>query len=203
MSPIDLYTTIFVAMAKRGNVSDDFMTKIEKGLEDDLQLESRLNSDVIRLVYKFYGGHVNESNASDIVSRWLEDIPEVALRVRLTLEQATNSGLTAFVVIDRAMIKYPNFNWARLNVQTGSELTNFTNAAALINGNPNYGFKKSLGAAKSTSYSSIAFVAKELLITLNWEISFKTVRRLDSRTEECRSDTVHDRHIQSRIHCSR
>lgn len=60
-----------------------------------------------------------------------------------------------------------------MNILTGGEMTNFTTAVGLVNGNQYYGFNKSLGAARSTQYSSLAYIAKELLITLNGEVSLK------------------------------
>lgn len=105
MKPLDLYTTVYIAVAKRGNVTTEFINKIVTGMSDDLQYEANLDEEIINLVYKFYGGHITAENASTVLSRWLNDIPEIALRVRLTLQQATNSGLTALVTVGRAMLK--------------------------------------------------------------------------------------------------
>lgn len=173
LHPIDLFTTIFIAVAKRGTVSDDFIDKISRGLEDDLQHNANLSAEVISRVFKLYGGYITAANAQTVLARWLEDIPQIALRVRLTLEQATNSGMTAFVIIGRAMKTHPNFNWSKLNILTNGELTKYMDALVLVNGNQYFGFNKSLGAARSTLYSSIAYVAKELLIGLNGESSLK------------------------------
>lgn len=71
------------------------------------------------------------------------------------------------------MLKYPDFEWAKTNVLTGGELTNFTTAVMLVDGNQYYGFNKTLVAVRSTSYSSLAFIAKELLVQLNGEVSLK------------------------------
>lgn len=173
MKPLDLFTTLYVAVAKRGNVTGDFLTKISNGMMDDLQYNANLDEDVVALVYRFYGGFINATNAPIILERWLNDIPEIALRVRLTLQQATNSGLTSFVTIGRAIKKYPDFPWTKANILTGGELANFNAAITAVNGNQYYGFNKSLGAARSTQFSSIGYIAKELLINLNGEVSLK------------------------------
>lgn len=172
-SAIDLFTTVFVAVAKRGTVSDDFMAKIEKGLLDDLQHTARLDPEVIRLVYKFYESHIIAEEAPEVPDAWLEDIPDIALCLRLTVDQAVNSGLTSFVIVGRAMTKYPDFLWGRLNVLTQGELANYRNAINRVQGNAYFGFNKSLGCVRSTLYSSLAYVAKELLIQLNGEVSLK------------------------------
>lgn len=173
LKPIELFTTLYIAVAKRGTVTSDFVAKIINGLSDDLQYTADIDEDVIRLVYRYYGGYITANNAHEIMDLWLNDIPEVALRVRLTLQQATNSGLTSLVTIGRAILKYNDFPWARLNALTGGEVTNYGVAVNLVNGNQYYGFNKSLGAARSTQYSSLGYVAKELLISLNGETSLK------------------------------
>lgn len=125
------------------------------------------------MVYKFFGSFVNSTNAAAVLTAWTTDLPLSALRLRLTLEQALGSGMTAFIVVGRAILKYPDFPWAKLNMLTGGELTNYSLAMNAVNGNPYYGFNRTLGPVRSTLYSTIAYVAKDLLITLNGEVSLK------------------------------
>lgn len=96
------------------------------------------------------------------MNSWLTDIPIFALRLRLTLEQTTCFGMTAFIVVDKDMLKYLDFPWARLNILRVNELTNQLNAVRVVDRNAYYGFNKSLGPVRSTLYSSIAYVAKKL-----------------------------------------
>lgn len=74
------------------------------------------------------------------------------------------------------MTKYSTFNWAKLNLLTGGELACYSAALVIDGGNPYYGFNRDLGAARSTLYSSIAYVAKELLLQLNGETSLKNYK---------------------------
>lgn len=74
MKLLDLYTSVYIAVAKRGNVTTEFLNKVATGLMDDLQFEANLDEEVINLVYKFYGGHINADNAPDVLERWLQDI---------------------------------------------------------------------------------------------------------------------------------
>lgn len=98
---------------------------------------------------------------------WIADLPNGALRLQLTLEQALGSGMTAFIVVGRAMIKYPDFPWGRLNILTSGELANCLIALTTVNGNPYNGFNRTMEPVRSTLYSSIAYVAKELLGNTN------------------------------------
>lgn len=46
LSGIDLFATMFIAIAQRGNVSDEFMEKVGKGLADDLQHTTKTEAEV-------------------------------------------------------------------------------------------------------------------------------------------------------------
>lgn len=141
LAGIDLFTTLFVSNAKRENVSEEFMEKISKGIQNDLQHTAKLDSEIVSLVLKFNGDVITPENAQTVLNGWLNDLPQSALRLRLTLEQALGSSMTAFIVVGRAMIKYPDFPWAKLNILTGGELANYALALTAVNGNPYYGFK--------------------------------------------------------------
>lgn len=173
---VALIVTSYVGVAKRGMISERFVDKIQTGMKSDLGVEVTISSDIIHQAYNMFGRYVTATNASDVFERWLGDIPEHALRLRLSLTQETGSGLTAFIVIGRAMTRYPTFNWAKLNLLTSGELACYRAAIATVAGNPYYGFNRDLGAARSTLYSSIAYVAKELLLQLNGETSLKNYK---------------------------
>jgi hypothetical protein len=58
-------------------------------------------------------------------------------------------------------------------VLTQGELTAFNQAIVTVNGNPYYGFNTDIGNARSTKFSSLGYVSKELLIALNGETSLR------------------------------
>lgn len=82
------------------------MEKISKGLLDDLQHVTKIEGEVVSLVYRFYGGSINAENVQVVMDAWLADLPQAALRLKLTLEQSLGSGMTAFIVVGRAMIDW-------------------------------------------------------------------------------------------------
>jgi len=59
-------------------------------------------------------------------------IPDIALRLKLTLQQAAGSGLTLYVIIGRAYTKYENFPWGRANTLTGGELVSWETARQIL-----------------------------------------------------------------------
>lgn len=173
MSALQLLITTYVGAAKRGTVSDKFIEKIQTGIKDDLGENITLDIGVIHSTYVNFGRYINADNAKTVFDTWLTDVPEHALRLRLTLEQVSGSGLTAFLTIGKAIMKYKDFPWHKLDRLTDGEMTNYLGAIRVVNGNPYYGFNRDLKAAKSTNYSSIAYVAKELLIRIAGELSLK------------------------------
>lgn len=99
-----LIVTSYVGIAKRGTISERFITKIQNGMTTDVGVNVELSSEIIQQAYNVFGRHVNAGNAQGVFDRWLADIPEHALRLRLTL---------AFIIVGRAMSKYNTFQWAK------------------------------------------------------------------------------------------
>jgi len=56
-----------------------------------------------------------------------------------------------------------------VNTLTGGELVSWETARGIIGENLYYGFKRDMGAARSTLYKSAGYVARELLIKINRE----------------------------------
>jgi len=123
-------------------------------------------------------------------------IPDIALRLKLTLQQAAGSGLTFYVIIGRAHTKYENFPWGRANTLTGGELVSWETARQIIGENLYYGFKRDMGAARSTLYKSIGYVARELLVKINGE---RTLLRYASLTGNIKNKQALDRLIEQYI----
>lgn len=78
--------------------------------------------------------------------------------------QTVGAGLTCFTLIKIAITTYSDFPWNEVAQILNPEFGNWLAAAAAINDDPYYGFKSDLGAAKSTLYKNLAWVAAQLLI---------------------------------------
>lgn len=170
---IGYITNAFCALSKRGQVTDEFCNKINAAVRDELGVVVNLHSGTLNAIYKGYMQGVNENNAQDVFNRLDEMIPDIALRLKLTLMQASGSGLTLFMIIGRALRLYNDFPWSRVNTLTSGELANWTQAMRAIDGNLYYGFKRDLGVARSTLYKSLGYVAHELLMKINGEITLR------------------------------
>jgi len=166
---IDIIAHAYSALAKRGQATDEFCTKVRTSIQDELGVTINLTTSVINAVYKGYMTGVNETNAAEVFRALDALVPEIALRLKLTLTQAANSGLTVYIMIGRAIRKYRDFPWGRVNTLTGGEVLAWNGAQAIIGQNAYYGFKRDLEAARSTLYKSLGWVARELLVRINGE----------------------------------
>lgn len=166
---IENITLAYCALSKRGIVTEEFCTKIQNSLRDELGVTLTLNQNVINALYKGYLLNVNDQNAQAVFADLSNLIPDITLRLKLTLNQAAGSGLTLYVIIGRALRMYRNFQQGRVNILTGGELQNWNAAQALIGNNEYYGFKRDMGAARLTLYKSLGYVARELLVRINGE----------------------------------
>lgn len=166
---IENITLAYCALAKRGQVTDEFCSKIQSSVRDELGINLVLSQPAINALYKSYMTGVNELNAAQVFRNLDLMIPDIALRLKLTLQQASGSGLTLYIIIGRAMRIYYEFPWGRVNTLTSGELRNWQVARAAIGENLYFGFRRDMGEARSTLYKSLGYVARELLVKINGE----------------------------------
>lgn len=169
--PVAMLTYAFVAMAKRGTVSDEFCTKIVEGIKQDVGVTITMVADTIKTMWMYYGDVMNDLVAGTLFELWKDELPNNALRLRITLEQTLNAGLTTLTVTVRGLTDHPTFPWDQLIELSPyrSEMEALTNAVKAVGDNKYYGFRKDLGPAKGTLYKNLSYVAKELLIKVNGE----------------------------------
>lgn len=86
---LDSIVHILVAVVKRGTVTTPFLDKIINGVMIDLNKTVALEEEVIRLLYRNFGRSINSINIRDVFGRWTGQIPVNALRLSLTVLQAS------------------------------------------------------------------------------------------------------------------
>jgi len=106
---IDNITLAYCALAKRGQVTEKFCTKVQNSVTDELRVNITLFQAALNALYKGYMQGVNENNAKQVLSSLNNLIPDITSRLKLTLQQVAGSGLTLYVIIGRAFNKYQNF----------------------------------------------------------------------------------------------
>lgn len=163
---------VICAVARRGSVSDRFCDKITAALSEELNIQQLILSvPQMQLFYRHFGDRITAENVEVVMDSWTQLIPAAALRLRLTVDQAAGSGLTAMQIIGRAMNMYRDFDWQRVADILVPEMDNFNAAVQAVGDNKWYGFNKDLGVAKSTRFKNLTWVAKELLMKIGGEAS--------------------------------
>lgn len=87
-----------------------------------------------------------------------------SLQLRVTLEQAAETGLTQYHTIRKAFLEFPNFKWDRVAGVLPEDFAKFHAALNAAGANRYNGFHRDLGVAAATNFASLAWVAKELFI---------------------------------------
>lgn len=172
---VSMIVHVYLAVLKRGTMSDAFTDKIITGITADLRIANfRIEIAACRIFYAMFGAKITDTTIRDITDHWSTLLPVEALRLRLTVQQAAGSGLTALSVTGRAIRTYTDFDWGRIAQLYPDEWANFQAAVIAVGNNVWYGFRHDLGPVASTKYKNVSYVAKELLIKVNGEASLRT-----------------------------
>lgn len=163
-SGLSMLTTTYIAIIKRGQATPASIRKIQDGIRADLGIQMTLTQRAITSFYSRFIAGINDVTIQPIPDHWETLLPPEALRLRLTVQEVTGSGLTVVNIIEQALQTYPNFPWPVLVRLFPSEMNSVQTALTAIAGNPYYGFRKDLGPIRSTLYKNVGYVAKELLV---------------------------------------
>lgn len=167
---ITMIVHVYIACIKRGNITDKFANKIVTGLEADLGISQfEISAEVCNALYRNFSTYLDDTTMPTITQRWTGLLPARAMRLQLTVAQASGSGLTSLITIGRAIRIHTKFNWARIQSMFPDEWSNFTTAVRTVGDNVWYGYKKDIGVASSTKFKNIAYVAKDLMIKVSGE----------------------------------
>jgi hypothetical protein len=107
--------------------------------------------------YSRFTAGINDVTTQLILDHWETVLLPEALRLQLTVQQATGAGLTVINITEQALQTYPNFLWSVLVRLFPNEMNSVQNALTAITGNLYYGFRKDLGPVRSTLYKNVGF----------------------------------------------
>lgn len=184
-----LTTTIFCiylsAVAKMGNVTDAYMTKIQDRVRADINISLHGTfwiPEVVEATWNAIKSFVNQNNVPLAIERFVGSltnngvIPENAFHLRLVAQQIRGEGLTTASTIKKAMTLFPRFNWAAVFALLPVDYTNFTIAVNEIGTNAYYGYVQDTSRIRATGYLSLGWVAKELLVKVNGDVSLRNAK---------------------------
>lgn len=169
-------TTAVVSVCKTGTVSNKFNTKIASAINTELNQQIDLSPTLIRRFYSTFVRRIDAISAQGFFERTLALVPEVALRVRLTIEQASDHGITGLLMVRQAMMNYPTFRWHLLDVIKPGECRAVAEAFRAWDGNRYAGFSRNLGPMAATNYKLAVYTAKKLLMECSGMASLRGYR---------------------------
>lgn len=159
-----VYTMTYVALAKRGNITDNKLERVVAEVCAETNMRFDLTTEDITTLSKIMEPMVTEENAAVIMRGLSDSMAQFSLRLRIMIDQSARGGMTAYWTIRQAMVSFPTFDWWMLSRYLNDDFANFAHAVELVGDNEYYGFKSNLGRASHTNYKSLAWVAVQLLI---------------------------------------
>lgn len=162
-----------IALAKQGQANDMFLSKVQEGLKSDLNIDLTLEIENIKAIYQTFGRSLDPRSAR-YLCRYLNSlIPNAALRVSLTLQQAAGSGLSAFILIHQMVVAHPEFRWAAIALLFPAEWTAYQKAIDKVNNNIWFGYSQDKGIAASKNYVSLFYTCAQLAIKVDGLTSWR------------------------------
>jgi len=159
-----LYALIYIALAKKGTVTNTKLTAVERAIADETGLPVELEAGVVRKLGAALVGIIDHNVARQIFSVMAQQMAGRSLRLSIIMMQAVKSGMTAYWAVAEANNRYQNFDWAEASRYIPSDFTNYLTAANAVGGDQYWGFKADIGTAKHTNYKSLTWLCMKLLI---------------------------------------
>lgn len=170
---IEAITNTVVGICKNANISDAYAERISNAIDSEQQTRPRIYVTAIKTFIEHYSDIFDSQFYTELFEIWQDWLPEKALRLRLVIQQASNSGLTTFCCIGKALKSLPNIPWYKVKRLTGSDFDNFRAAMTVINGDIYYGFRRDLGPARSINFKSLGWFAIMCLVQIEGDLSLR------------------------------
>lgn len=115
-SALAVLSYMVAAVSKRGNVSDRFVVKFVDGVRADTGavISGNQFTEIIKNIWRQLGSQITPEIAAALFNLWPRVLPNESIRMRTTLNQAANQGMTAFLIIGRAVRAFGSFDWHRI-----------------------------------------------------------------------------------------
>ncbi|KAF6214241.1 hypothetical protein GE061_008981 [Apolygus lucorum] len=163
----NVYALVYIALAKRGTVSDNKLNKIRAEIETETRKVLTITAQEVEVMHREMSPLITGQNARTIMEHLAGEMDAYSLRLRLTVQQAAKGGMTSYWAIHSAITNYPTFNWAEAHRYLARDFLNFERACNLVRGNEYYGFNADLGDAAAPRYKSLSWLAMHLLVRFN------------------------------------
>lgn len=161
----NLFVNSVVGLSKRGVVSDGAAEKIKNGVDQDLGIhDTYVRPRTCALLYNNFGKFITGENAQALFVHLRSLVPNWSIRLALTIDQASGSGLTVYFLIRRAFVEFANFDWVNASNVLEADFGAYRVASGIVGNNLYYGFNNDLNHVRSTRYQSLGYLALQLCI---------------------------------------
>nr|QKK82918.1 hypthetical protein 3 [Umea virus] len=159
-----VYATMMLSLSKRGTITSTKLDKISSEIHQDLGYGLGLTEEAITLTYRVVGSKIPHGVIGKVIDHWSKVMDHLSLRMRITLQQAAGSGLTAVTTVKKAMATFPAFKWNQVFAAHPADVVCYKEALTAIGSDKYYGYKPNLDKAAGTRFRALVYVSKELLI---------------------------------------
>lgn len=174
--PLEVLVNCLCALAKQGNATEHFVTKIQTGVQTDLGKPVTLSTAAISSCWLMLRHHVDDGNVGEVIRKWLAFMPPDILRLRITLQQIPGEGLTAITTIRKAFREIRGFDWLLIFVNWPGQFYDAAIACRAIDANPYYGYKKDMTLVKAANFKELGYVAQQLMIYVGGQGTLRNAR---------------------------
>lgn len=150
--------------AKQGNITDAKLTSTCNAVAEETGRAISLTVEEIKSFSTSFKPFIDATNAEAICRGLRQGLENFSLRLCITMQQATRSGMTSYWMIWEAITLCSDFDWAAVADILPHEFRKYAEAVAIVGNNQYYGFNNDLGPAKHTNYMSLSWVASRVLM---------------------------------------
>lgn len=161
---LSLICTYVFSLTQKGTISLNKVSRLQQNVNEQLSTQLAVSADAMKLVYSKYGGYIDGSNAHILFQHWNDIIPDIGLRLRLAVQQASYHGLTSLRIVGQAINSYQDFPWYKVSAILAAEWNAYHTAVETIGNNPYFGFNKDLGVVAANHYRTLTWVGWNVLI---------------------------------------
>lgn len=171
-----IIVTIVAALSRRGTMTEEFIQKTVEACRAQFSRNIVITSDIASMYFNSYTPGMTPADIGQVFIQLRDQTPLTAIKVRTMIEQAEDSGLSTFVIIKDAMMKYQAFPWGVVEALYPGQFLAYRNASVAIAGNPYYAYRHGgMGDAAATKYAVLGWTARSLFIETGDQPPMKTV----------------------------
>lgn len=112
----EIYCLAYISVAKQGNITENKLTSIFNAVAEETGHAITLTLEEIKAFSTSFRPFINAQNAQDICEGLRLGLENFSLRLCLTMQQATRSGMTLYWMVWEALTLCTDFNWEGIAV---------------------------------------------------------------------------------------